>query len=241
MTGADLEHNYWGTPAVTPERLAAWRRWVDDYAIGCSLRWVEDPAIDDDKALGGAEAVAADWGQIDSQEWLPLGPSLNLVAFARPGVELKGDDRIQYMLATRTAQTSTEPERVAAVAYQLGISTQQAWKYVPNGDSYRGRDRDGAKATALYRYFDENDTLLYIGISQNPTHRDEQHSRNSAWHRLVAHRTVRWFDTSREAHLAEREAIKSERPLFNTAHATDKTRRSALDYLLAKVATGVSA
>jgi hypothetical protein len=75
--------------------------------------------------------------------------------------------------------------------------------------------------TALCRFFDADDSLLYIGIAADPDHRQTQHARDAAdtWYPLMATRTVEWFDTREEAGAAERAALATERPRFNMAHS----------------------
>ncbi|MFB7647160.1 GntR family transcriptional regulator [Streptomyces sp. NPDC056084] len=77
--------------------------------------------------------------------------------------------------------------------------------------------------TALYRYFDANDQLLYIGISFDPDVRWEGHRGWARWADAAAERTVEWFATRSEALAAETKAIRAERPLCNRAHNYDFT------------------
>ncbi|MEU3990137.1 GntR family transcriptional regulator [Streptomyces platensis] len=75
--------------------------------------------------------------------------------------------------------------------------------------------------TALYRLYDADGLLLYVGISSNPQRRWWEHAARyaSAWWPLVATRTVEWLDTRDLAAAAERHAIKTESPAHNFAHA----------------------
>lgn len=73
--------------------------------------------------------------------------------------------------------------------------------------------------TALYRHFDAQGNLLYIGIAANVTARTIQHSKNSAWARSMSHLTIEHFDNRKDAMLAEAEAIRREKPLHNIVHA----------------------
>lgn len=67
----------------------------------------------------------------------------------------------------------------------------------------------------LYRFFGADDELLYIGITNNPSRRMDQHSQGKPWWTEVV--TVRMeVHPSRSAVLdAERIAIARERPLHN--------------------------
>lgn len=77
----------------------------------------------------------------------------------------------------------------------------------------------------LYRHFDIEGTLLYVGISINTPARLSQHRICSNWFARIAKITICHFDTEADARNAEREAINTERPLFNfqgRAHCLDK-------------------
>jgi predicted GIY-YIG superfamily endonuclease len=73
--------------------------------------------------------------------------------------------------------------------------------------------------TALYRYFDEDDVLLYVGITDSPGRRWEQHMREQPWWPAARSHTVRLHDSREAAEMAERVAIRDERPVYNIAHA----------------------
>lgn len=83
--------------------------------------------------------------------------------------------------------------------------------------------------TALYRHFDEDGELLYVGISLNTIARLSQHQRHSEWFGLIARVEIQWFDNRQLAESAERQAILVERPRFNIAHA----KQNVLDRLFA--------
>jgi predicted GIY-YIG superfamily endonuclease len=70
----------------------------------------------------------------------------------------------------------------------------------------------------LYRFYDDERRLLYIGISANFGRRLDKHLRDKPWFCRVANIAVQHF-TSRTAALeAERRAIVTEKPLHNVAH-----------------------
>ncbi|OMI34420.1 GntR family transcriptional regulator [Streptomyces sparsogenes] len=77
--------------------------------------------------------------------------------------------------------------------------------------------------TALYRYFDTDGGLLYIGISRDPDGRLKAHrDTHQKWVPMVKSRTLEWFDSRPEAAEAEKQAIQVERPRFNKAHNQDR-------------------
>jgi len=71
--------------------------------------------------------------------------------------------------------------------------------------------------TQLYRHFDKNNNLLYVGISLSTFNRLSQHKDHSGWFYGITNVTIEHFPTREEALAAERKAIKSENPKFNIA------------------------
>lgn len=84
----------------------------------------------------------------------------------------------------------------------------------PTPDAMR---RSDAERTALYRFFDAEEELLYIGISKDPATRWEQH-RAKPWWRDVSMRVIEWYDDRPAAERAERKAIVAEGPRYNVQH-----------------------
>ncbi|WP_372344689.1 GntR family transcriptional regulator [Streptomyces sp. KL116D] len=74
--------------------------------------------------------------------------------------------------------------------------------------------------TALYRLYDEDDRLLYVGISSEPKKRMKAHAADKPWWPEVATRDFEWFDTRAEAADAEVETIRREQPAYNHTHNT---------------------
>jgi excinuclease UvrABC nuclease subunit len=71
--------------------------------------------------------------------------------------------------------------------------------------------------TAVYRCYDSQRKLLYVGMSMNPEFRFTYRRRQAAWWRMVDHfRThVTWYRSRYEAQKAERAAIVAENPEWN--------------------------
>lgn len=74
-----------------------------------------------------------------------------------------------------------------------------------------------SKDTALYRFFDAENDLLYIGITHRLEGRLAQHKRVKPWGE-VASITLEWHSSRRDAIAAEVEAIQAERPRWNVKH-----------------------
>lgn len=86
------------------------------------------------------------------------------------------------------------------------------------GGKVRAGNRHPRIRTALYRLSDSADRLLYIGITNDPDRRFEQHAKDKPWWPKVSQSTVEWFDNGRLALAAEAAAIRSEKPLHNVVH-----------------------
>lgn len=73
-------------------------------------------------------------------------------------------------------------------------------------------------ACKLYRLFDENWVLLYVGISVRPDKRMNEHARSKEWWPLVEHFLLTDCVSRREALDLETSIIRNERPIFNIVH-----------------------
>lgn len=73
------------------------------------------------------------------------------------------------------------------------------------------------KPTRLYRHFDAQDRLLYVGISLNQQLRLEQHMRGSKWAADIVKVLVELYPNRAEAKQAETAAIQTENPVWNIA------------------------
>ncbi len=69
----------------------------------------------------------------------------------------------------------------------------------------------------LYRHFDAEDRLLYVGISLSAVERLRQHVARSGWAADIARITVETHPDRETAMKAERRAVEQERPIFNKA------------------------
>ena len=71
--------------------------------------------------------------------------------------------------------------------------------------------------TQLYRHFDSENKLLYVGISLSTFARLSQHKDHSEWFKKIARVSIEHFETRQDAMAAEKKAIKNEDPMFNIA------------------------
>lgn len=87
---------------------------------------------------------------------------------------------------------------------------------VPQPD--RSARASATVGTSLYFYYDVNDTLIYLGITDRGMSRNREHNSRAEWWPFVARQEVRHFVTRRAAEAEERELIKRYRPPFNKQH-----------------------
>ena len=71
----------------------------------------------------------------------------------------------------------------------------------------------------LYRFFDEDETLLYVGQTTNPPRRFKEHAAAKNWWLNVASIDLEHFPDQQSLNYAERQAIVLEDPLHNIALA----------------------
>lgn len=76
------------------------------------------------------------------------------------------------------------------------------------------------KQYQLYRHFDDEGLLLYVGVSINPAARLSCHKYTSLWYPRIATITIERFQTKQSALNAEFNAMLFERPKFNKNGAT---------------------
>jgi len=74
-----------------------------------------------------------------------------------------------------------------------------------------------ASGTAVYRFFDAESQLLYVGITSSPRARFFQHRNSAAWWGEADHErtTIQWYGSRIEAVSVEAAAIRDEKPRFN--------------------------
>jgi len=74
----------------------------------------------------------------------------------------------------------------------------------------------------LYRFYDAEGSLLYVGITKFFEPRLKQHYKNAEWFFETVHVRLEHYQTRQEVELAETCAIQTERPKYNLAKSLDK-------------------
>jgi hypothetical protein len=80
-----------------------------------------------------------------------------------------------------------------------------------------------ARANCLYRFYGDDDALLYIGMTKNPLSRLNDHARGKDWFGEVVRVSIEHFPSRYELQEAEKRAICSENPAFNIAYLKRST------------------
>lgn len=88
------------------------------------------------------------------------------------------------------------------------------------------------RQTCLYRYFDADGVLLYVGISVSALVRLRRHKREAAWFDKAATIKIERFRNRWNAAVAEYLAIKNEKPLHNSPRWRFYISNQAIDKFL---------
>ena len=88
----------------------------------------------------------------------------------------------------------------------------------------------------LYRHFDADRTLLYIGCTDTAKLRTRHraHEARSRWWRFVRHVELEQTADRRAAALAETAAIRAEAPIFNVRSGVSSQARREADYVASR-------
>ena len=71
----------------------------------------------------------------------------------------------------------------------------------------------------LYRYYDSDGYLLYVGISLSAVSRLSQHKASASWYELVSDIQIDNYPSREALEAAEKEVIRHEHPMFNKQHS----------------------
>lgn len=70
----------------------------------------------------------------------------------------------------------------------------------------------------MYRFYDKDDVLLYVGITDDAVRRYRSHALDKAWFSRAVRSTMEHFETRGALVEAEVRAIQTEHPKYNQAH-----------------------
>lgn len=83
-----------------------------------------------------------------------------------------------------------------------------------------------SERTAVYRLYDDDDRLLYVGISKHPELRWGQHSTTAPWWHEVVRRRIVWHGSREDARAEEIACIRFAMPLYNSNDRLAPTART---------------
>ena len=72
--------------------------------------------------------------------------------------------------------------------------------------------------TILYKHYDKEDNLLYIGVTEDITRRNSEHKCSSPWFKNVVRISEEIFESRDIALTEEKNQIAAEVPCFNSMH-----------------------
>jgi predicted GIY-YIG superfamily endonuclease len=78
---------------------------------------------------------------------------------------------------------------------------------------------DDERPYAVYRLYDADDRLLYVGMTSDSERRMQAHASGKVWWNQVAHQVIEWHPGKADALTAEAAAIRTEFPRYNVVHA----------------------
>lgn len=84
-------------------------------------------------------------------------------------------------------------------------------------------------ACDVYRYYDADGVLLYVGVSASTINRLSQHRLTAEWFGAWTHMTREKFSNRDQALRAEAQAILKEKPKYNVAGAVDLVKKKNPD------------
>jgi len=75
--------------------------------------------------------------------------------------------------------------------------------------------------TAVYKHYDIDDNLIYVGIASDVTVRQTAHFKTSEWQQEIQNVSVEWHHSRLRAEIREILLIKAFRPKYNKVHNND--------------------
>lgn len=210
-----------------------------EYVSGIAEMW-RDQGDDPESPEGQRvlEHIARSVRVPERPEWMHPLDALAFVTSMDDDAELSAEDRVEYLDALRTVWSMSAKEYRKLLADAMGVTPQSIWNQYERWmtGSVVQRDKYRAKMpTALYRKYDSNGALLYVGISMDPKHRDTVHGVLSPWAKHVERTEIEWLPDRTSALEAETIAIRDEDPIFNVSKSRHPDPHSRqVDYFRSK-------
>lgn len=133
-------------------------------------------------------------------------------------------------VADATTRLNPDPAAIAvAVAVAVpAVAAAASWAVLHLARlGARRQVRDHVTNHVLYRFYDESERLLYVGITNDPRARFFQHRASKDWWGDIAVRELTYWPSREALEEAEREAIRVEDPVHNEIRYTSDNRVGA--------------
>jgi hypothetical protein len=147
----------------------------------------------------------------------PIPPWQRIAVDARTAADMLGLSQFQF---ARYVRDELLPK--PALDRRWSVEALRPFKDAPPSPPKERRPKSvslGPGVTHLYRHFDGDGRLLYVGISLSAIARLAEHKAASHWFWQIARIEVTAYATRSSALKAERISIQREKPLRNIAHA----------------------
>lgn len=115
-------------------------------------------------------------------------------------------------VAVRRLRADEEPQILPVVET---FSLLLAWEKQRAATQSYPQDELFGKRTALYRCFNIDGDLIYVGVAVDPERRWKYHAFRTPWWREVKERQVEWHENRQKALNAELAVIQTESPKYN--------------------------
>lgn len=205
-----------GTTGFQPTRHAASRfeKRVSELLDVLTDGWIEQGADPDSEAIQKArEAIAESMRVPERPQW--MRPEDAIAYLSTPDDYLSDPEHhLDYRDALRTRWSMTQKDALELTGRIMGLTPGRIRDaYAPKTRNTREDIAD--RQTMLYRYFDGEGRLLYVGITMAPKGRHRLHDLRSPHVKYATHISFEWYPDRETARDAELAAIRSEGPVFN--------------------------
>lgn len=218
----------------TPRAVERFENCVSELLDVLTDGWVEQGADPDSKEIQKArEAIAESMRVPERPQWMhPVDALAYLVSFGDKVSD--PEQHLNYRDAIRTRWSMTQKDAAELTGRAMGLTPARIRDaYAPKTRNTRADIAD--RRTMLYRYFDAEGRLLYVGITMAPRGRHRLHDLRSPHVKYATHISFEWYPDRETARAAELSAIRSEEPVFNKEGVDELVKAARLTEYLSAV------
>ena len=227
-----------GTTGFQPTRHAVERfeNRVSELLDVLTDGWIEQGADPDSEDIQKArEAVAESMRVPERPQWMHPEDALAYLSSADDEID-SPEKHLDYRDALRTRWSMTQKDASELTGRVMGLTPARVRDaYAPKTRNTRADIAD--RRTMLYRYFDGEGRLLYVGITMAPRGRHRLHDLRSPHVKYATHISFEWYPDRETARAAELDAIRSEGPVFNKEGVDELVAATRLMEYLSSVDT----